>query len=429
MTKKSIFSHTCWAAVAIGTFFLGSALKPALTDGRVSNSNGNSASPESEETLRAAGIDPASPNAPEQSEANSDLPATVTSLTSGDFKVLAEQSVRGADPIARRLAFSELLKALTPDNAMEIREQLVAFGAGGDAWRDFNYSWGAMAGQDAVNFAEASEEDDFAATMTGWASANPSAAISFLDNLPEDKQDDRYRIAQSVVSGIADRNPRAASDLIVRLAEEGQKGTDKLISMVAGKALRAGGFDKATAWSESLPDGALKVAAMSRVAYENVRKDPESTAMWVENFAREEFAGRVVSSVGSSWGRRDPNAAVSWLENLPESRGQVAGLSSVFGDWEDSDPLAATQYLAKMPQSAQRDSAISGFSKGYARQDPEAAIAWASDIGNPKLREETLTYAAQSYLRNDPIPALDWLEASGLPADTQRRILQSKRRR
>ena len=428
MTKKPIISHASWAVIAAATFLLGWTLKPVSSDSDVSISDRSVMAGEADDPLRISGKDSANQKATETSKEDTAVPAS-TSLGTGDFKALAERSVRGADPIERRLAFSEILKALTPENALEIREQLVAFGLSGDAWNDFNYSWGMMAGQEAVLFAEQSEESDLSSTLTGWAAANPTAAMAFLDNLPEGMRDDRARLSYSVVNGIADSDPKAAADLVLRLAEEGQKGTDKLISMVAGKALRSVGFDQAKVWSESLPDGSIRNAAMSRIAYSNVGKDPEGTAKWVESFAEEGFAFRVISSVGTNWARRDPQAATSWLENLPESRGQAAGMRAVFGDWEDRDPLAATQYLAKMPKSPLRDSAISGFSKGYARQDPEAAIAWASDIGNAKLREETLTYAAQTFLRVDPVPALDWLEASGLPADTQRKILQASRRR
>src|SRR5210317_1138266 len=49
-------------------------------------------------------------------------------LAGGDVLLLAEEVARDPNPITRRLAFTRLLESLTPENALLIREQLVALG-------------------------------------------------------------------------------------------------------------------------------------------------------------------------------------------------------------------------------------------------------------------------------------------------------------
>jgi hypothetical protein len=309
----------------------------------------------------------------------------------------------------------------------EIRSQLLALGAGGDQWRDFHYNWGALAGVEAFNHAAASEEEDLAATLTGWAAARPGEALAMLDNLPEALRGQRDQLAESVVSGLADTDRRLATDLVLRLAGEGHGRAGRLMEIVANETIRADGPEAAAAWSESLPQGPLKGAAMNRVADAFVRRDPLAAASWIQPLAGQDYAAGAVARIGGQWAARDPIAAVGWLEALPAGGGQSAGLSNAFGDWEDRDPVAASQYLMNMPRSARRDSSISGFASGYAWQDPEASLAWASDISDPTLRQQTLTRVGQAYIRRDPAAARAWLESSNLPAEARQQILNPRR--
>ncbi len=285
---------------------------------------------------------------------------------------------------------------------------------------------GALAGKDAFAAASESKEEDLNATMTGWASANPVEAMAMLDNLPESLNGQRQQLLEAVVSGLADTDRGLATDMVLRLSGEGNGRAARMMGIVAGETLRAEGPEAAARWSETLPEGSLKGAAMDRVARDFARKDPEAAASWVEAFAENDYAAGAISRVGGQWGRQDPEAAVGWLEGISEGRGQQEGLRTVFGDWEDTNPAKAGEYLTAMPRSDKRDAAISGFSSGYAWQDPQMAIAWAGDISEPNLRQQSLTRAGQIYFRRDPEGARTWLETSGLPAETQAKIRRGR---
>ncbi|MCB1097769.1 MAG: zinc-binding dehydrogenase [Verrucomicrobiae bacterium] len=160
------------------------------------------------------------------------LIADIVDITLGaGLKDLARQAVRDPNPIKRRLAFTRLLEALSPENALTIREQLVELGADGDQWRDFNYTWGALTGKEAFSFAAASEESDLDATLSGWASASPFEAIALLNDLPEELRNDPDRLAKSVVAGLADRDRNLATDLILN-SGTGAHGIGMLLRLV-----------------------------------------------------------------------------------------------------------------------------------------------------------------------------------------------------
>jgi hypothetical protein len=429
--KKSLVIHACWAVAVLAAFGLGSKrgapAAPAAADGtpaerksRLSTRFADSGS----ETLSTRRSERGA--APRESSALGRLFGAVAPAD-GNFDALMDQALRDPNPITRRLAFSKLLESMTAENAGAMREQLVALGADPDQWRDFHYAWGALDGQAAFDHAANSPERDMAIVMTGWAAANPAEAMALLDNLPESMNGQRDELTASVVAGLSDNNRGLATDLVLRLAQQGNQRAGSLMEIVANETLRAEGPEAASRWSESLPDGPLKGTAMGRIADAYVRKDPEAAARWAQTFAGESYAAQAVEQIGGRWARSNPVAAVGWLESLPAGNGQTAGLRNAFGDWEDRDPAAAGQYLMSMPQSPQRDSAISGFATGYAWQNPQVAIAWAQDIRDPALRESSLTRAGQAFYQRDPEAAKTWLADSGLSAKSQEQVLKGRR--
>lgn len=429
--KKTLILHACWAIAALAAFGLGSKSGSSsatttpdetATSGksRLSSSSGTTADRLSSRLDKRGG----------GNAENSALGRLFGATASADnLDALFAQALRDPNPITRRLAFSKLLEAMTPENASAMREQLVALGAEPDQWRDFHYAWGALDGQAAFDHAANSPEPDLNATMTGWAAANPAAALALLDNLPEALQGQRDELNASVVAGLTANNRSLATDLVLRLGQEGNGRAGNLMEIVANETLRAEGPEAASRWSESLPDGPLKSTAMGRVADAYVRKDPEAAARWAGGLAGESYAARAIEQIGGRWAQSNPVAAVGWLESLPAGNGQTAGLRNAFGDWEDRDPVAAGEYLKAMPQSPQRDSSISGFATGYAWQNPQVAVAWAQEISDPALRESSLTWAGQVFYQRDPKAAVEWLGTSGLSAEAQQRVLQPERRR
>ncbi|MEY3896130.1 MAG: hypothetical protein RLZZ214_1650, partial [Verrucomicrobiota bacterium] len=186
--KRTLIIHGCWAVAAIAAFSLGSRTAGPLSKdqstpiGRLGDFRSSTVVGESGSDGRTS----RSGGRALEDRAASDLEKVFGSIASAskNLDLLAEQALRDPSPITRRLAFSLLLEALTPENAGEIRSKLVALGADGDQWRDFHYSWGAISGKAAFDHAATSDEPDLAATMTGWAAANPGEALTMLDKLP-----------------------------------------------------------------------------------------------------------------------------------------------------------------------------------------------------------------------------------------------------
>ena len=436
--KSDLKIHGCWATAFVSALVLGSQIPSNHSNSSSKADEGMSERSPGASSMRSMGNSDTSSKSSRLGTSASNQPDNLlaelfggASLSAQGMEALATEAFRDPNPVKRRLAFAKLLEGMNPENASMIRDQLISLDAGGQEWRDFNYAWGALAGQEAFQQALLTDRKDLESLMPGWAAANPEGAMAMLENLPEDLLKERGKFEASIVSGLADRDLDAAAAYVGKLQADGNENAGRLMDIVASETLRKDGPEAAAAWSQGLPDGPLKGAAMDRIAGTYARKDPIAAAKWVEQFASEEYAVRAVEEIGQRWARADPLTAVSWLDKLPAGEGQKAGLNSAFGDWEDRDPVAAGEYLMSMAPSPKRDSAISGFSNGYAYQDPQTAIAWAQDISDPNLRTSSLTHAGQAYFRTDPESAKVWLTTSGLSPEVQKEIQNppSRRRR
>jgi hypothetical protein len=424
--------HAAWLVAAVVTFGLGSLRQsgPAASDPLAASdaTKSQDSSRRNLENDASTSLDRTRAQRPSSPSTESIIAGLFGGKSNADIKTLAEMALRDPNQITRRLAFSRLLESMTPDNAEQIRTQLAELGAEPDQWRDFNFSWGAIAGKSAFDSPGNTRKGALGDTLAGWAATKPEEALAMFENLPAALEGKREELTNGIVSGLADSNRVLATDLVLRLSQQGNKNAPQLMDIVAVETVRAEGPETASRWSESLPDGPLKGAAMSRIAGDFARSNPEAAAAWAQRHASQEFAATAIDRISGQWTAQNPQAAVSWLESLPPGKGQNAGLQTAFNDWEDRDPASAGEYLLSMPNSPQRDTSISGFSSGYAWQDPPMAIQWANSISDANLRQRSLTHAGKIYFSQNPAAARAWLETSGLAAEVQQQITNSGQR-
>ncbi len=248
-------------------------------------------------------------------------------LSDSRIAELGEIALKDPNPINRRKAFSELLEGLTAENALAIREQIKALPQNSSEFRDFHYAWGAVAGSEAVLNGMDSEERDMEVTLAGWAGADPTAALAWFNGLSDEERAKSGELKAGMVHGLADTDPTAAANFVFELNENGDRQAEGLLRIVTGEMLRSVGAEEASRWSESLPEGQLRAAAMDNVANRFVAEDPVAAAAWAERFADQPENARVIEEVGDEWAERDPVAAVSWLESLDSGEGKAQGLS------------------------------------------------------------------------------------------------------
>ncbi|MCP5537992.1 MAG: hypothetical protein H7A51_17380 [Akkermansiaceae bacterium] len=398
--NKALIIHALWAVVAITSFvvgaqyFAGDAMTAAHGDSGKSGGAGASGG----STGPVAGAyhpRPASRNSRSAGVPDLGEPGRVN-LSEQGIKSLGNILQTSNNPIERRIAFAKLLEGLTVENAELLREQITHMSSDSPEWKDFHYAWGALAGQSVVEFGAKSEQKDMAAAFSGWASANPQAALSWFNSQSTEDQN-RRDLKWGAVYGLANTDPRVATDFAMQRLEMGDKDAGHMMNLIARAVMKSGSPEEAARWSASVPEGKLRDVAVSQVA---------------RGYADE-----------------DPSKAVSWLQTLPEGNGKALGFGMAFSTWAARDAEAAGNHLNQMNDSPERDSAVTGFTRRIAYQNPRAAVDWASTITDPKMRNETLVHSGRAYLRKDREAARQWLASSNLSAEVQKRIIGPGKRK
>lgn len=441
--KKNLILHGAWMIAAVLSFNIGAKFFPAgengdqdrlaaggrkkLADERGSLAVGKGGSSKaSAKQLSGDGVDSGS------------LEAVKRKLTDGDIESLGEQLRKGTNPIERRFAFTALLAGLTAENALQVRKQIEHMDHRSAEFREFHYAWGAVGGADAVMFGADTEEDDMSPALTGWASADPEAALAWFNNLDMENNagfdallKDRKipaagltgHLMRGLVQGLADANPDTASRFIQDMVASGHEGAEGMIHIVAGSVMRSDSPAEAALWSEGLPEGKMRDMAMHRMAGHFARSDPEAAASWAEDFSSQPESAGVIGEVGQNWAARDAQAAVDWLTGLPEGNGQNAGMGRALGQWAQRDPTAASEYLSTMAASDAKDAAVSGFSRRLARENPQAAMSWAESIASNDQRTDSIISVGRAWRQRDANGAAEWMVSSGISEDVQQAIL------
>ncbi|MEM8956021.1 MAG: hypothetical protein AAGD22_17835 [Verrucomicrobiota bacterium] len=445
--NRKVIAITLWITLAAVSFALGWFLRPATLNDTAAHSD---ATPIGKSTTTLSILDTeygSSQNLDANDPASSAAGGAAGprgALSTTDIDQIGQTFKESLDPIERRRAFSQLLDGLTNENALEIRSQLEHLRDESPEFREFHFAWGKIGGEEAVLHGADTPETDMAATIAGWASASPDAALQWLETLKmvdnpdfeyllKDRGSDPERLtglfATGIVQGLAISDSRKATDFVVSMADTKPGRAEDLIGIVTNNVLRSQSPTEAAAWAETLPEGAIQSEAMGRIAGSLAREDPAAAAEWATEFVYQEKGGRIVYGIANQWAREDSAAAANWLQSLgDEAPGRNGAFYNTFERWAGNDPVAASQFLTDMPTSEERDAAISGLVSRHRWEDPVSAIVWADSISSEKQRLETITRAGQAWTRLDPNAAAEWAVSSGLPEKLQKAIINPPKR-
>ncbi|MEI6713923.1 MAG: hypothetical protein WCO60_09235 [Verrucomicrobiota bacterium] len=244
------------------------------------------------------------------------------------------------------------------------------------------------------------------AFFASWSKINPSAALSWLESLPDGDQKSSAR--NSVLNSIAKTDPQRALDLASQLAE----GADR--SQLINRALdtlSAKDPALALAAARSLPEGPSRTAGLdnvvSKLASSNLEEAQRILAELPPNTLTS--AG---SSIASALAKTDPEKALAWANTLPEGTTRASAYGALANAWASKDVEAAATWLDKLPQGQSRDSAVAAFAGRTAPRDPEGATLWASTLPPGDLRNSVLGRTLSIWQRTNAQAATDWITST-----------------
>ena len=391
--KKNILYHLIWALVAITTFVVGSKMNSSNPEQSAESKRGLQNSSSSRRVVTSS-----------ENDLNFRVKSTRSKSKSGsetkESSTLTEEGIaelgaifKDGNLIERRLAFAEMLKQLTPDNARQLREQIAHMSQDSAEFREFHYAWGAIAGDEAILHGKDTPKRDMAASLAGWASEDPQSAMAYFDNLSAEEQSDGTHMKWGAAFGLADADPQLAAEFAVERSQSGDKDADKMIHIAAAAALKSGDQEEVTQWASNIPEGDLQNTAFQRIA--------------------------------GDYAKEDPAKAVEWASNLPEGEGKNHAVGSSFHQWANRDPKEAANAISTLPFD-QQDSATYGYATSVVHKEPAAGVQWAANIKDPEARTNAMVDTGRVFYRRDREAAQEWLATSNLPEDLIQRITGGK---
>lgn len=192
-------------------------------------------------------------------------PKAKPTLSKDQIQRLVQNTLKDPSPIARRLAFDQLLASLDESTAIEIRTALALNKAGGEQWRLFDYAWSAgdptVVETNLPNTAEQHQKGFISNSLPGWAFADPLGAAEFVNDYEPGPVQDHFR--NRLVEGLADNDIGMATDFVLEIATEDQSEAQKYIRTVAREVIESKSPVEAQIWIDTLPEGPLRNSALS----------------------------------------------------------------------------------------------------------------------------------------------------------------------
>ena len=391
--KKNILHHFIWALVAITTFVVGSKINSSNPEQSAELKRGLQNSSSSRRVVVSAenGSNPRAKSTRSKTKSRSKTEESGTLTEEGIAELGA--IFKDGNLIERRLAFAEMLKQLTPDNARQLREQIAHMSQDSAEFREFHYAWGAIAGDEAILHGKDTPKRDMAASLAGWASEDPKSAMAYFDTLSAEEQGDGTHMKWGAAFGLADADPQLAAEFAVGRSQNGDKDADKMIHIAAAAALKSGDQEEVTQWASNIPEGDLQNTAFQRIA--------------------------------GDYAKEDPAKAVEWASNLPEGEGKDHAVGSSFHQWANRDPKEAANAISTLP-SDQQDSATYGYATSVVHKEPVAGVQWAANIKDPEARTNAMVDTGRVFYRRDREAAQEWLATSNLSEESIQRITGGK---
>jgi hypothetical protein len=241
--------------------------------------------------------------------------------------------------------------------------------------------------------------------VEAWGKTDPSAALAWSEeNL---KGTARTEAIAGVIKTVSKDSLKTASQLVADMAP-GAAQNSACASIFEtwfgrGAGERAAAFD----WLESLPDPAARSAALEKVQWDWMWRDPEGVRDFISGPHGGLASQNMINQVARNQVAKNPEAAMEWASGLSEARSSEAR-RSVLESWLQIRPEGATAYVSKLPSGPERENAVRTVSQNLMWQAPEQLGTWF----------RSLPAADQAVVRQS-------LDQNRLPADRQKLIEQA----
>ncbi len=289
------------------------------------------------------------------------------------------------------------------------------------------------------------------------AGENPAGAMTVAQDIPGDA--DRLDFLRGAITGWAAANPQAALAYAQAQFPAGQMQSESI--RLAIEAWAVTDPRAAFVWMEQNLSGPQKEEAMGTFAQSWARTAPEKAAAWFTETGS--TSQTLLTGLVTGWAATDPAAAIAWSSQLANPANQTVGLTTAIGElarqdpakaaaaaepflmesptanppagtspepttravpdlatvladiWGANDPAAAAEWVAQLPPGASQIEAATTLATVWAASDIHAAVQWSEGFTDPTLHSAIVEHLATTWGAIEPDKALAWLATQ--PAD------------
>jgi hypothetical protein len=260
----------------------------------------------------------------------------------------------------------------------------------GWAEKDLDAAASFVAGQNDVNFRNALAQG----LVGAWGKKDPAAALEWSQvNLAGDT---RNEAIGGIVAAAAEKDLVMAGELVAGMGEGAAQ--NRAAASLFEVWFKKGGEQRTAAfeWLSALPDKDARRAALDRVQWDWIWRDPQGVRDFIEGPHGELASGSMINQVARNQASKNPAAAMEWISKLPaDHRDQARG--SVLETWLSIRPDGAMDYVRRLPPGDLRGSAVQRITNTLAWQSPERAAEWIASL--PEAEQKT---AMNSFGNMDP---------------------------
>ncbi|MFT3721947.1 MAG: hypothetical protein QM773_00055 [Hyphomonadaceae bacterium] len=264
-------------------------------------------------------------------------------------------------------------------------------------WRLMLQRGGEVAGADAMKLLKQKKEGQLARSLalTGWATANFSAARAWVEALPDGAE--RANYLGDLVDGAVMRDPSEAVTFLATLPDE--KRAELADKLMEG-TIQKGGFAAATNLLEEIRSSSGKddheytAELFSTLADRMLRsswlaKTPQNACAWIGAHGTEQdLQPDLLEHAAGDWARMDPEGAVGWVDSLTGRAAPEAMLNAVVGvvnQWGKGNPQVIGTWLNANSGHTQYDRVAWAFARNLMKTDPATAAQWRDTIKDQEL--------------------------------------------
>ena len=224
--------------------------------------------------------------------------------------------------------------------------------------------------------------------LTYW-NANPEAALSWAQNLPDADQAVRDQALPLIINNLAKSDPAAAAAFV-------QQSHNPAIFQqnIAGIAQNFASVDPQAAlvWTNSLPDGDVKNQALSSVLVSLSASDFTSAWNDAANLTDTDTATTILGNLVVNLAKKNPAQATAQIGQLATEAAQVNAASRVASTWVLADSAGFSAWANTLPPGSEHDAAVA------------AAMKALQNAKLPAPERASLTEALTRALQPNPTP-------------------------